>query len=59
MKMWEHTVAYISNRKDAHVKTLNEYSRGGWELVAVNPGITGGVNLWFKREKRTLTFEGN
>ncbi|AKL72418.1 protein of unknown function (DUF4177) [Actinobacteria bacterium IMCC26256] len=52
MKMWEHAVVNVGAFKKVQEKTLDQYSRDGWELVAVSTGSgMGATNLWFKREK--------
>jgi len=55
IKMWDHVAVVVKPR--AKQETLDEYSRDGWELVAVSQGYTkmgiidNSSTLWFKREK--------
>ena len=52
IQMWEHTVVNAGAFKHGQKAILNQYSRDGWELVAVSTSSgLGGTDLWFKREK--------
>ena len=52
IQIWEHTVVNAGAFKHGQKAILDQYSRDGWELVAVSTSSgLGGTDLWFKREK--------